>query len=130
MMVCYDWAFPEVARTLALQGVDLICHPSNLVLDWGQQAMLTRCLENGVFAVTANRLGSDVRPEGTVTFTGQSQLAGPKGVLVHRSDAKIEELFIMEIDLDQARDKHVTSKSDLLKDRRPEFYTALFDACP
>ena len=128
LMVCYDWAFPEVARTLALQGADLICHPSNLVLAWGQQAMLTRCLENGVFAVTANRIGSDIRPRGTVTFTGQSQVAGPKGALLHQSGLNEQELFIIEIDLDQARNKRVTPRSDLLKDRRPAFYGALTEA--
>ncbi|VAX06667.1 hypothetical protein MNBD_GAMMA26-428 [hydrothermal vent metagenome] len=125
LMICYDWAFPEVARTLALQGAELLCHPSNLVLAWGQQAMQTRCLENGLFAVTANRLGSDVRLRGTVSFTGQSQVAGPEGVLLHRATVEQEELFIVEIDLEQARDKKVTPMSDLIGDRRPEFYGAL-----
>jgi len=123
LMVCYDWAFPEVARTLALQGAEILCHPSNLVLAWGQQAMLIRCLENGLFAVTANRLGSDNRSRGTVSFTGQSQLAGPKGALLHRAEATQEALFVVEIDLEQARDKSVTPNDDLLKDRRPEFYS-------
>ncbi len=125
LMVCYDWAFPEVARSLALQGADLICHPSNLVLPWRQQAMLTRCMENGLFAVTANRTGPDARPRGTLTFTGQSQIAGPKGRLLHRASTEEEGLFITRIDLAQARDKNVTPLSHLLKDRRPEFYSRL-----
>jgi len=125
LMVCYDWAFPEVARALALQGADLICHPSNLVLPWCQQAMLTRCMENGIFAITANRIGPDTRPRGTLTFTGQSQIAGPKGVLIHQSSATEETLFIATIDLAPARDKKVTPLSDLFADRRPEFYSQL-----
>ena len=125
LMVCYDWAFPEVARSLALQGADLLCHPSNLVLPWCQQAMLTRCMENGLFAVTANRIGPDIRPTGTVNFTGQSQIAGPKGALVHQSSSEEEILFITSIDLAQARDKNVTPLSHLLNDRRPEFYSRL-----
>jgi predicted amidohydrolase len=64
LMVCFDWVFPEVARSLALQGTDILCHPSNLVLAYCQQAMLTRCIENGVFAVTCNRFGSEDRPPG------------------------------------------------------------------
>jgi len=32
VMICFDWRFPETARTLALSGADLIAHPSNLVL--------------------------------------------------------------------------------------------------
>jgi len=125
LMVCYDWAFPEVARTLALQGADLICHPSNLVLPWCQQAMLTRCMENSVFAITTNRIGSDIRPRGTLNFTGQSQIAGPKGVVVHQSSTTEEVLFIAAVDLAAARDKSVTPLSDLFRDRRPEFYSRL-----
>ncbi len=125
LMVCYDWAFPEVARALALQGADLICHPSNLVLPWCQQAMLTRCMENGIFAVTANRTGPDIRPRGTVNFTGQSQIAGPKGAVLHQASSEDEVLFMANIDLAPARDKNVTPLSHLLKDRRPEFYSRL-----
>lgn len=31
VMICFDWYYPEAARTLALQGADIICHPSNLI---------------------------------------------------------------------------------------------------
>ncbi len=46
MMICFDWAFPEVARVLALRGADVLCHPANLVLTYCQQTMLARCIEN------------------------------------------------------------------------------------
>lgn len=128
IMVCFDWVFPEVARVLALQSADLLCHPSNLVLShYCQQAMLTRCLENSVFAVTANRFGSDIRPRGTLTFTGQSQMVAPKGELVYRAKPDEEKLFIAEIDVRKARDKWMTQRNELLKDRRPEYYTDLIE---
>jgi predicted amidohydrolase len=125
MMVCFDWAFPEVARILSLQGADILCHPSNLVLDWCQKAMVTRSLENAVFAVTANRIGADVRPHGELKFTGQSQVIAPKGEIVYRAAQDKEELYIAEIDLGLARNKFITQKNDLFRDRRPEFYTSL-----
>ena len=125
VMVCFDWAFPEVARVLSLKGADILCHPSNLVLTYCQQSMLTRCLENSVFAVTANRSGSDIRPRGTLTFTGQSQIAAPKGELIYRADSGVEELYIAGIDVTKSRDKRMTQKNDLLEDRRPEYYTDL-----
>jgi predicted amidohydrolase len=125
MMVCFDWAFPEVARVLALKGADLLCHPSNLVLTYCQQTMVTRCVENSVYAVTANRFGSDIRPRGTLTFTGQSQLATPKGELVYRAESEQEKLFLAEIDVSKARNKSLTEKNDLFRDRRPEYYTEL-----
>ncbi len=59
MMVCFDWFFPESARTLALRGAQIIAHPSNLVLPYCQTAMFARCLENRVFAVTTNRYGAE-----------------------------------------------------------------------
>ena len=127
IMVCYDWAFPEVARSLALQGADIICHPSNLVLPWGQQAMQVRCLENGIYAITTNRIGSDTRPRGKVSFTGQSQIAGPRGEILHRAEKEGETLFIMDINPEQARDKRIAPNNHLIEDRRPEFYAALQD---
>ena len=125
MMVCFDWAFPEVARVLALRGADIICHPSNLVLSHCQSAMLTRCLENGVFAVTANRFGADKRPHGELKFTGRSQVVTPGGKLLHRGPPQRQELFVAEINPADARDKHITKLNDLLGDRRPEMYADL-----
>ena len=121
-MVCYDWAFPEVARVLALQGADIICHPSNLVLTHGQQAMKIRSLENGLYTITCNRFGSDSRPNGSTEFTGGSQIAGPKGRLLYQASPDQPELFIAELDITQARDKRLTPNDDLILDRRPDFY--------
>jgi predicted amidohydrolase len=127
IMICFDWIFPEVARVLALQGADLLCHPSNLVLTYCQNTMLTRCVENSVFAVTANRFGSDIRHRGTLTFTGQSQMVAPDGELIYRAKPEEEELFITEIDVREARDKWITQRNELLEDRRPEYYTDLIE---
>jgi predicted amidohydrolase len=122
MMICFDWIFPEITRSLALQGADLICHPANLVLSYCQEAMKTRCLENGVFAITANRIGADRRPHGTLDFTGKSQIVVPKGDILHRAKLRREEIFITEIDPRQARDKKMTELNDLFQDRRPLYY--------
>ncbi|MFO1435024.1 MAG: nitrilase-related carbon-nitrogen hydrolase, partial [Gammaproteobacteria bacterium] len=125
MMVCFDWAFPEVTRSLALQGADIIAQPANLVLGFCQQTMLTRCLENRVFAITANRFGTDKRPHGEVTFTGRSQIVAPGGQLLQRAASKRQCLYLTEIDPGLARNKAITARNDLLQDRRPEFYIEL-----
>jgi len=125
MMVCFDWVFPEVARVLALQGAELLCHPSNLVLPYCQQAMTTRCLENRVFAVTANRIGTEKRPHGELTFTGRSQVTAPDGSILHRARPDEEVLYTTDIDIEKARDKNLTGKNHLFQDRRPEFYKDL-----
>jgi len=125
MMVCFDWAFPEVARTLALQGADILCHPANLVLGFCQQTMLTRCLENRVYAITANRHGPDRRPHGELKFTGRSQVVAPGGLLLQRAPARRDQLCVVEIDPTLARNKAITACNDLLADRRPQFYGEL-----
>ncbi|OGD79070.1 MAG: hypothetical protein A2Y64_06710, partial [Candidatus Coatesbacteria bacterium RBG_13_66_14] len=53
LMICFDWIYPETARILALRGATVLCHPANLVLPHCPDAMVTRCLENRVYAVTA-----------------------------------------------------------------------------
>ncbi len=125
MMICFDWVFAEVSRSLALQGADIICHPSNLVLSYCQQSMLTRSLENRVFSITANRTGLEKRPQGELKFTGRSQIVAPDGDLLFRAASQRETLHIMEIDPRRAHDKSITALNDVLGDRRPEFYSIL-----
>jgi predicted amidohydrolase len=125
MMICFDWIFPEVARLLTVAGADLICHPANLVLTYCQQAMAVRCIENLVFAVTANRYGTEIRPHTELSFTGQSQIVAPRGEVLHRAPAERDELCVLAIDIEQARDKHLTDQNDVLADRRPTFYREL-----
>lgn len=122
IMICFDWIFPEVTRSLAVQGAQVICHPSNLVLAFCQQTMLSRCLENAVFAITANRFGADKRPQGELRFTGKSQIVAPKGRLLHRAYSQREALFITDINPELAQDKKITALNDQIADRRPEFY--------
>ena len=123
MMICFDWVYPEAVRSLALQGADIICHPVNLVLPYCQQAMITRSIENGVFIVTANRIGSEQRGgKDKLTFTGSSQITGPRGDVFFRLGENVESYQEVEIDPSQARNKKLTPYNDLLNDRRPDQY--------
>ena len=122
MMICFDWVFPEVSRTLAMQGAQIICHPSNLVLSYCQDAMMTRCLENHVFAITANRYGADKRPQGTLYFTGKSQIVSPKGVRLYRAPSQRTALHIADINPAESNNKQITQYNSVIADRRPEFY--------
>ena len=72
--------------------------------------------------MTANRYGIERRPHGNLSFTGQSQIVDSKGKLLHRANAAQDELHVIEIDVDEARDKRLTEKNNLFKDRRPGFY--------
>ena len=123
-MICFDWRFPEIVRSLALNGAEIIAHPSNLVLPHCPQAMITRCLENRVYAITANRVGNENRiPNETLHFIGQSQVVDPDGNILIRASEIEEEVQIVEVDLGKARDKFINSKNDIFKDRRPDLYS-------
>jgi predicted amidohydrolase len=122
MMICFDWIYPEITRVLVLKGADIICHPANLVLSYCQEAMITRCLENSVYAITANRFGIEYQHQQNLKFTGKSQIVNPKGEILYRAKAQKEELFTVDIDPELARNKKITEKNDLIGDRRPEFY--------
>ena len=125
LMICYDWRFPEVARVLSLQGADVIAHPSNLVFPGAQDAMLVRSMENRVYTVTANRTGTEKRPGGTVPFTGRSQIVDAKGDVLVRASKRDASAQAADLDLSIARDKALTSRTQLFAPRRPEMYGLL-----
>ncbi len=125
MMICFDWMFPEMARIMAMKGADVICHCANLVLPYCQEAMITRCLENRLFAITANRTGFETRMGRTLRFTGASQITGPDGSVLYRADPNSEEIGTMDMDIRMSRNKSINLYNNLLKDRKTEYYGAL-----
>ncbi len=127
IMICFDWFFPESMRSLALMGAEVVAHPSNLVMPDCPDAMPVRCLENRVYAVTANRTGTEKRKEGqSLTFIGQSGIVSPTGKIIIRASGNEEALLTAEIDLNAAKDKELNPYNNILKDRRPESYGPLF----
>ncbi len=125
IMICFDWFFPESARTLALKGAQIIAHPSNLVLPYCPDAMVTRCLENRIFAVTANRTGNEERGgREPLRFIGSSEIVSPSGQILLRASAEKEELGRAEIDTEEAGNKKINPFNDIFEDRREGLYHA------
>ena len=125
MLVCFDWLFPEVWRILALEGADVICHPSNLVLPGlAQSAVPIRALTNRVYVVTANRIGT----EGDLTFIGLSTIAGPHGDLLAQASPEREEVCVVEANIELARDKNITPRNNIFADRRTDAYARLLSS--
>ncbi len=123
-MICYDWRFPESARTLALRGADIIAHPSNLVAAkalWGP-TMQTRSLENKVITVTANRYGEDLRDGERLDFSGESQIVGMNGKVLAVAPPAADGVIVAEVDPIATRDKSFNPYNDLFADRRPAAY--------
>lgn len=122
VMLGWDLAFPEVARSLALDGADLIVCPAaweaEHMHEWRAFATARAC-ENALFLAAANRVGQ----EPTYTFGGQSLLVGPRGQAHTGIEDDSEGYAVATIDLDENR--AVREESQILQCRQPAAYRAV-----
>jgi predicted amidohydrolase len=125
ILICYEIRFPEVARSMALRGADILALPTNWPMAsaiLADQFTRVRAAENMVHLVVANR--SDV--ERGIQFLGSSQIISPLGdVVAHAGDQ--QGLIVAEVDLETARNKHISLGGGEVKlspwdDRRPQSY--------
>jgi 5-aminopentanamidase len=131
LQICYDWRFPEITRALALQGAELILHPTNspaAARELGDFITRARATENAVFFVTANRCGTE---RGT-SFFGWSQIVDPSGRRIAEAGAE-ETTITADVDLELARAKTREPRDGgyqvrLFADRRPELYGPLVES--
>ncbi len=131
MNICYDSAFPEASRSLALAGADLIALPTNWppgAACMTPTAICTRAMENRLYYAAINRIGT----ERGVTFIGRSCICDPGGNILVSASAEEETLLVAEIDVELARQKHIirvkgTNEIDRFADRRPEFYHSIVE---
>lgn len=129
--ICYDLRFPEVTRSLALAGAEIVCLPTNWPMAAAQNAELlapARAFENRIYLLVANRVGR----ERTAEFCGRSQIVAPDGVRLAETDATSEALLVADIDLDRAREKSIVPapgeyEMHLFGHRRPELYGGLVE---
>jgi predicted amidohydrolase len=127
--ICYDGSFPESARTMALDGADLIALPTN----WppgsecaSQHMIATRAMENTIYYAAVNRVGV----ERGFAFIGGSRICDPTGNTLAAAEGVDETMLIAEIDVTKARNKRlvrVPGKHEInrIADRRPELYSRL-----
>ncbi|MCL3779640.1 carbon-nitrogen hydrolase [Prolixibacteraceae bacterium JC049] len=118
MLICFDWTFPEVWRLMAMKGVDLILHPSNLVLPYAQSVVKGYAITNKIFVATANRIGT----EESLTFTGQSQVVSPQMEVLSQASPDMEEIIFANIDLSLSRNKNITPLNHSFESRRTDVY--------
>jgi 5-aminopentanamidase len=128
--ICYDLRFPEVTRTLALRGADIVCHPTNFPVAARVQTELitvARAAENRIFLLTANRCGQERWAE----FCGHSQIVDPYGTRLAETGAAGEALLVADVEIEKARDKDYVIPGEyelyLFGHRRPELYGALVE---
>lgn len=122
VMICFDWYYPEAARSLALSGADVVAHPSNLVRKDCPRSMPIRALENHVFTITANRIGREEAHGEVLEFIGQSVICDPHGETLFSAPRDEAVVGNAEFDPMAARDRQITPFNDLFSDRRPQEY--------
>lgn len=122
LMICYDWIFPETARTYSLKGAQVLLHCANLVMPYCPAATITRSLENRVFIVLCDRTGKDSNEGREISFIGLSRVVNPKGAILIESGEKNEEIKTVEINPTEADNKNLNPFNNLFNDRRPDLY--------
>lgn len=118
MLTCYEVEFPEMVRSLAVRGADLVCVPTANMIEFDsvQNVLLpARALENQVFVAYVNYAGA----EEDLQYGGLSQVIGPGGDAIIHAD-RAPALIVVDVErgvLDASRRDY-----PYLADRRPELY--------
>jgi predicted amidohydrolase len=122
LTICYDLYFPEIYRTLALEGAELaICISASPSTRQEYFEILTkaRAIENGFFLAFVNRVGI----EDGLQFWGGSNLVSPNGDILAKARYYEEDLTFVTLDLEELR--KVRPFIPTIKDLRTEILDRL-----
>lgn len=118
LAICYDLRFPELFRTMALAGAELMLIPAQ----WPAQRLhhwrillQARAIENQCFVIACNRVGRDAAN----AFPGHSMVIDPWGTVIAEG-GEGEEILRTEIDPGQVAE--IRSRIPVFRDRRPDLY--------
>jgi N-carbamoylputrescine amidase len=131
--ICWDQWFPEAARSMVLQGAEILFYPTAIGSEpadpmrdsreaW-QICMRGHAAANFTPVVASNRIGTETGENSSVTFYGSSFIAGATAELLAEADRSTETVITAELDLEQI--KADRSAWGFFRDRRPEMYRAL-----
>lgn len=139
MYACMDGVIPEVTRSLAVRGAQILLNSLNsFALDEAALHIPVRAAENRVFVVAANKVGALVpetlRPAVAARLqidpawlegAGESQIVAPDGTVLARAPRHGEAVIWADIDPTQADHKRRPDGADLMAGRRPALYRAM-----
>ena len=119
LSVCYDLRFPELYRTLALAGAEVLAVPSNFTERTGRDhwevLLRARAIENGAWVLAPGQSGG---PPGQPAF-GRSMVIDPWGTVVAQAS---DGVGIIRADVETDRVAAVRRQIPSLANRRPEAY--------
>ena len=134
--ICWDQWFPELARSMALQGAELLFYPTAIgsepqdptldSRDHWQRVMQGHAGANLMPLIASNRVGGEKGQTGVATFYGSSFIAGPTGEKLAEAGRDGEAVLTASFDLDKIRRQR--NSWGVFRDRRPELYGAIATA--
>ncbi len=126
--ICYEVEFPEIARVMSLEGVELLLCPSYTIGEHGYWRVRLCCgaraVENQMYVAVAFMLSSPV--EGLEGYGRSAILSpceapwNPNGVVAEADEGEC--VVITDIDFDLLRSKRTSGVATTLKDRRSDMY--------
>jgi len=124
MAICYDHAFSELFRVLALKGAEIVFIPSAIPVGYEYLLNLrtrARAQDNQFFIVAVNRVGR----EDQLRYCGLSKIAGPKGEVIAEASPDKEEIIYSDIDFNQIIAER--RQEPVLRSLRSEIYRIELD---
>jgi predicted amidohydrolase len=120
LTICYDLRFPELYRSLALRGAQILCVPSAFTAYTGaahwEVLLRARAVENGCFVIAPGQVGEHL--PGRACF-GHSMIVDPWGAVL----AEVQDgIGFCIADLDLGRLAEVRAQIPSLQNRRPDTY--------
>ena len=122
LLICFDGRIPEIARSLALQGAEVIVDMANFfTMDQAEMWVPARAYENGVWIVAATKSGV----ERSIYYPGGSTIVSPDGDVKVRMPYDMHGVATAEINPELANNKSWQFGGDKFVDRRPNSYALL-----
>ena len=124
LLICFDGRIPEIARSLALQGAEIIVDMANFfAMDQADMWGPARSYENGVWLVAATKAGY----ERSIYYPGGSMIVDPKGRVVAKMPYDRHGVIVADVFPELAHDKSIYAGNDKFADRRPATYGILVE---
>lgn len=138
--ICWDQWFPETARSLVLNGAELLFYPTAIgsepILNCDSSGHWRRCMQghagsNLTPVIAANRIGEEVvtpceangNQSSSLVFYGSSFIADATGDIKESFGKTEEGILVHTFDLDQIKEDRLSW--GLFRDRRPECYKVI-----
>jgi predicted amidohydrolase len=123
MLVCWDRHFPENWRKLTMGGAEIIVVPA-AIPRWHtatvEYVTRTRALENGIYAVMANRPGREDSANDSVEYTGSSIIVSPAGDVL--AQAGMDEECVISAEVDVRTIDRIRQENTFFRDLRSELF--------